>query len=80
MLTFEILTMQKSQQFVERPTQRGTEATDPHLQPQLSSHMTAGTNLPAMGLSHPESAKPMKQGCQQEVECGNKEFVASDNQ
>ena len=41
--------------------------------------MTAHTNLPAMGSSHLESAKPMKQGCQQEVEC-SEEFVASGTQ
>ena len=79
MLTFGILTVKKSWQLMEKPPERGDEAPHPHPQPQLSSHMTAHTNLPAMGSSHLESAKPMNQGCQQEVEC-SKEFVASDIQ
>lgn len=59
---------------------REKRAPHSHPQPQLSSHMTSSTNLPAMGLSHLESAKTMKQRCQQAVECSNKEHITSDIQ
>ena len=65
--------MRKPQEFVERPPH-------PRPQPQLSSPVTSSTNLPATALSHLHSAKPVKQGCQQEVGCSDKESVAGDSQ